>query len=426
MPAMKRTDPRRWPAPWLFSLLIIPLGISVGFKFTPLPFLLAKAGVPIYRIASIASIIHLPAVLVVLWAPLVDIKLRRRTWLVIGALVTALGFCFAFPLIGALHLNLMTVLILAAGVGDSMVMAACGGLMVRTLSAHAQAKASAWYQAGMLGGGALGGAAVLWLAARLPLMVVGLSVAALIALPACVGFTIPEPPPAPSLWFRGRLPAMRKEILALLRLPQRRWSTFLLIAPCGTGAAQSLLPIIASHYGVGATGVMWANGLTGGTALVFGSLCGALLPGDWDRRLTYAGACMTNALAVFVLLAVNRPPTYFAGTVLYLITEGFVWARVTALMVEIVGSETRDASTFYSALNAAGAVPLLIMIWLDSFGFRRFGAHGLLWADAAPNLLVFAIVAVVFAIRGVGLRPRFRPGAGYKFEFGRTTELCGE
>jgi hypothetical protein len=112
----------------MFSLLILPLGISVGFKFTPLPFLLAQAGVPFYRIATIASIVHLPAVLGFLWAPLVDTKLRRRTWLVLGALGTSMGLWIAFPLIGATHLNLLTALILAAGIGDSLVSASCGGL----------------------------------------------------------------------------------------------------------------------------------------------------------------------------------------------------------------------------------------------------------------------------------------------------------
>ena len=82
---------RSWPAPWLFSLLILPLGIVVGFKSTPLPFLLAEAGVPVDRIATISSIVNLPGVLVFLWAPLVDIKLRRRTWLAIGTWYGASG-----------------------------------------------------------------------------------------------------------------------------------------------------------------------------------------------------------------------------------------------------------------------------------------------------------------------------------------------
>ena len=138
--------------------------------------------------------------------------------------------------------------------------------------------------------------------------------------------------------------------------------------------------------------------------LGLGSLCGVLIPGDWDRRLTYAGAGLTNALAVFVLLSASRPSVYLSGTVLYMITEGFCWARFSALTVEIVGVETRDASTLYSVLSAAGTIPLLYMIRLDGFGFSKFGTHGLLWMDAAGNLLVFAVVIGVFVACGIGLR----------------------
>jgi hypothetical protein len=71
---------RAWPAPWVFSLLILPLGMIVGFNFTPLPLLLANAGVPVDRIPGVNSIVNLPGVLGLLVAPVVDIKLRRRAW----------------------------------------------------------------------------------------------------------------------------------------------------------------------------------------------------------------------------------------------------------------------------------------------------------------------------------------------------------
>jgi len=397
-------DRRRWLAPWVFSLLILPLGIVVGIKFTPLPYLLARAGVPVDRIATISAIVNLPGVFIFLWAPLVDVKLRRRTWLAIAILATALSVCVYFPLVGARHVNLMTALILAGGVADSLVAAACAGLLVKMLSEPDQAKASAWLMAGQLGGGVLGGAIVLWLAERLPLVFVGFITAALISLPALVAFAVPEPAPLPSSWFRGRLSQIGAEIWAVVRSPDRMWSTLLLLAPGGTGAAQSLLPAVASHYGVGATGVMWTNSLAGGAALAVGASSGALIPGDWDRRLTYAGAGLTNALAVFVLLVANRPTIYQAGTLLYLFTEGLCWARSVALMVEIVGPGTRDASTLYSVLSAAATIPLLYMIRLDGVGFSKFGTHGLLWTDAAANLSVFAVVVAVFAARGLPLR----------------------
>src|SRR5215467_1433465 len=101
------SDPNRWPAPWLFSLLILPLGIVVvGFNFTALPLLLAQAGVPVDRIASISAIINLPGVIGFLFASLVDVKFRRSTWLALAAFGTAVFACLYFPLIGASHLLL--------------------------------------------------------------------------------------------------------------------------------------------------------------------------------------------------------------------------------------------------------------------------------------------------------------------------------
>jgi len=396
---------RKPPAPWLFSLLILPLGIVVvGFNFTAFPLLLAQAGVPVDRIASISSIINLPGVIGFLFAPVVDIKFRRRTWLVLASLGTALSACLYFPLIGASHLVLMTAIILVGGLIAFLVSAACGGLIVKTLSESAQSKAAAWIMAGQLGGGALGAGVILWLAARIPIATVGLCVGILVAVPGLLAFTVAEPLPQSSAWLKGRLPKIGKELWAVVRSPVRRWSALLLLAPGGTGAAQTLLPAIASHYGVGTSGVMWMNGVGGGVMLALGSLSGSLIPGDWDRRLTYAAAGLTNAVAAIVLLGAYRPSVYLVGTAFYLATEGLCWARSIALMVEIVGVDTLDASTLFSVLNAIVTIPVLYMIKLDGLGFSRFGTHGLLWTDAAGNLLVFGVVAVIFVAYGLRLR----------------------
>jgi MFS transporter, PAT family, beta-lactamase induction signal transducer AmpG len=240
-----------------------------------------------------------------------------------------------------------------------LVVAACGGLMVRMLPWTEQSKAAAWTQVGVLGGGAFSGAIVLWLVARMPLAAAGLCFAVMIALLGYIPFTIPEPAPEPSPWFHGRFVIIGKEIWDLARSQERGWGTLLLLSPCATGAAQGLLPAIASHYGVGGSRVMWINGLGGGVALALGALVSTLIPGNWDRRSTYAAAGVTNAIAAILLLAANRPSVYLAGTALYLSTQGLCWVRSVALIVEIVGAETRDASTLYCLLNAAVTVPVL-------------------------------------------------------------------
>lgn len=239
------------------------------------------------------AILQVPPILLFLWTPVVDVKLRRRTWPVLGALATALLLLIARQ-IGTTHVRLLTALLFFAGVVVALVPASCGGLMATLLSAAAQAKASGWNQAGNWGGVGLGGVAVLWLVARFSLPAAGLAAATLVALPAILAFTITEPAPVASSWIRG-FAQFRKAALALFRAPRRRWSIFLLVAPGSTCAAQTLPPALASHYGVGATGALWTNGVAGGVVLGLGALCSVLIPADWVRRLTYAGAGLTNA-----------------------------------------------------------------------------------------------------------------------------------
>src|SRR5947209_12563397 len=143
--------PRGWPPPWFFFVLILPGGISSGFTIIPLPFLLSKAGVPVDRIANLGSLLYVPPILYFLWAPLVDMKLRRRTWLVIVSFLSAGCLALAMPLVGPDHLTAITALFLAGMLVNVLVSSAQGGLMVSTLSESGQAKASGWTEAGNLG-----------------------------------------------------------------------------------------------------------------------------------------------------------------------------------------------------------------------------------------------------------------------------------
>jgi PAT family beta-lactamase induction signal transducer AmpG len=397
------SEARQWPRPWLFGLLVLPLGIYVGFIWTALPLLLSQAGLAIGQIARINALLQIPPILLFLWTPIVDVKLRRRTWLVLGALATAVLFWLACQ-VGAAHVKLFIALLFLAGIVVALVPAACGGLMAAMLSVPAQVKASGWNQAGNFGGVGLGAAAMLWLAARFSLPLAGVGAVALVTLPASLAFTITEPPPAVSAWFRGRFAQFREEAVALFRSPGRRWSALLLVAPGSTCAAQTLLPALASHYGVGASGVLWTNGVAGGVVLGLGALCSLLIPTDWDRRLTYAGAGLTNAFASIWLLAGNRPSVYFWGTLLYLLTTGLCNARFVALVLDVIGPNGRDPSTWFSVLLSASNIPIASMIWLEGQTFTKFGTHGVLWTDAAANFLVFTIVALVFATHGLGIR----------------------
>jgi MFS transporter, PAT family, beta-lactamase induction signal transducer AmpG len=391
--------PRRWPPPWLFLILILPGGIYGGFVITPLPFLLGKAGVPVDRIANIGSLLYIPTIFYFFWAPVVDMRLRRRAWLAVTSFLSAACVGAAIPLIGRTHVELMTGILLVGMVINVLVSAAQGGLMANSLSTAGQAKASGWTQAGNLGGGAVGAGITLWLMGRIPALEAAAATAALTALPSLAALTIPEALPAASAGLLDRMVKIGKELRAVLHSRRTLWGLLLLLAPVGSGAAQNLLPAVASVYGVGEQGVLWLNGMGGGLVLALGSLLATLLPAEWDRRVTYAGAGLLNGLASMTLMTGNRPSIYFGGTVLYLITTGFAYARFTALVMEVLGPGEHGASTRYSLFVAAGNAPIAYVLWLDGLGYRHFGTRGLFGVDAAGNLLVFAIVGTAWWMR---------------------------
>src|SRR5690242_15582803 len=207
--------PNRWPPPWLFLILMLPGGIYSGFIQTPLPYVLGKAGVPVDRIANIASLIQVPTIFYFLWAPLVDMKLRRRNWMVLASFLSAVSLVVTMPLVGVSHLTAIAALLFAGMAVNVLVSAAQGGLMVTSLSREGQAQASAWTQAGNLGGGALGAGITMWFLARLPLPVAGLATSAMTAIPSLAALTISEKPPVTSSSWIDHLGKIFKELLAV-------------------------------------------------------------------------------------------------------------------------------------------------------------------------------------------------------------------
>jgi hypothetical protein len=404
-PAPELTSaPTRWPAPWIFSVLILPQGVYLGFVTTPLPFLLAKASVPVDTVARITSLLSLPWIFYFLWAPLVDWKLRRGSWLIVGASLSAACVSSGLWLAKGANISLVEIFGLGGAVSASLVLAACGGIMLKTLSAPSQAKASAWYEAGKLAASALGGALMLWLAEHWSPLSASLITFILIASPAFAVLTIVDPRPLLATRFSGHISEVVREVRTLLGSRAKRWSILLLASPLGTGAGIALLPAIASKYGVDSNGVVWINGVAGGIVLALGSLCGVLLPGEWDRRVTYAAGGFASALAAVSLLASKQAPVYLIGTIFYLCATGFCWARYAALVAEVVGPAGQALSARYSVVGAVGNIPLACMIFADGVGYKHFGTRGLLLTDAAGNLLVVAVVAWVVFHAGKSLR----------------------
>ena len=66
--------------PFLFTILILPMGVSVGFVSVTLGYLLSEAGVSVEKIAALVGATLLPHVFKFIWAPLVDTTLSFKKW----------------------------------------------------------------------------------------------------------------------------------------------------------------------------------------------------------------------------------------------------------------------------------------------------------------------------------------------------------
>ena len=115
--------------PWVFGLLIAPNAVlAYGIIAGVLSYLLRRQGVGIGRSSQIVALLILPQSIYFLWSPITDFWIRRRTWLMVGAIGSA--FCLA----AAFHRSRLdtpaavALMFLSACFGQ-LIVSSCGGMM---------------------------------------------------------------------------------------------------------------------------------------------------------------------------------------------------------------------------------------------------------------------------------------------------------
>src|SRR6202041_3096184 len=96
--------------------------------------------------------------------PVVDLGLRRRSWILISAAGAGL-FAALAVLSSTGSLGILTAMLFASGTVGSLISSANGALL-SFLDPTVRGRASGWYQAGNLGGGTIGGGMAILLAER--------------------------------------------------------------------------------------------------------------------------------------------------------------------------------------------------------------------------------------------------------------------
>src|SRR5476649_2266060 len=93
-------DGKRSEHPWIYSLLIAPSAVVANgvVQGGVLAYLLSQQGIGSKGQSHLIFLLSLPTWLYFLWSPITDFFVKRRTWLVIGAVSAAVFMAIAFHL----------------------------------------------------------------------------------------------------------------------------------------------------------------------------------------------------------------------------------------------------------------------------------------------------------------------------------------
>jgi MFS transporter, PAT family, beta-lactamase induction signal transducer AmpG len=398
------------PRPWLFGIASAPYGCFNGLITVALPYVLSQHGIPLERIAAIGALVQSPTIWYFLWAPMVDIGWRRRTWVMVLSVLSATCAAIAIGRDAAPSIVPLTVLLVAASVLNQPISSAIGALIVAVTPNEKRGTTAGWSQAGIFFGGVLAAAVTIALTAIATPTVAGIVVGLLIAVPAVAVLAIREPAMAKTD-LRRHLGEMYRDVAAALKRREVWLGLVFFLSPVGAGALMGLFAAVAGDFHASTTSVIIVVVLAG-VVTPIGALIGGVICDHFDRWRVYPAAGFTAAAAAGVMYFAPLSPTwYIAGAAAYALATGFCYATFLSLALELVGSNTAATGTRFTLFMAAVNVPVVYMLRLDGMGHTHGGVRGMVAVDAMANV-VFGLILLA----SIGwLRSRF-PGRAQVIE----------
>jgi MFS family permease len=379
----------------MFGITSIPYGVCGAFIATLMPYLFANAKISLADIGWFGTATMIPTWFNFAYAPLVDLGIRRRSWLIAMSVLSGLCLCAAMMQPLPEGKTWFVIYTFAGQIMNGLISSANGGLMATTLDDHERGKAGGWYNAGNLGGGAIGAGLILLLLDHLSRPVIAALLLATMVLPSLAALAIDEPE-------RGDVDAAQhiKEMLReIWKTAKSRpgWTGMLFcISPVGTAALLNYFSGMSEAFHAAKWTVTLVNGALNGLITALGSLIGGVICDRMDRRMAYLLSGVLTAIVALVMAAspINQT-TYAVGVCVYFLVAGFCYAAFSAVVLEAVGKAGASASAQYALFVAAGNVAITYVGFIDT---RFPNPRHLLGADAGLNLLGVLVLGVVLFI----------------------------
>jgi MFS family permease len=348
----------------LLAALYVAQGLPYGFFTQALPVLLRDAGFSLKAISA-TSLLFLPWALKFLWAPFVDHRGTRKSWL-LPLQVSAVAIAV---LLSAIEPGEGFLLVLGAAFVFNVVAAcqdiATDGLAVRVLDTRERGLANGLqvgaYRLGMI----LGGGLLLYIFARSNWSVMFLSMAALLALTVLPVLPLHEPPrertsPPPSFVELAQGWIARLRVRGMLP-----FIGLICFYKFGDSMVASLVGPFLRDSGLSKETIAIMKGTVGSVT----SLCGAAL-GGWlafraGRRATLlaCGLLQSASLLFYVAAALGLGGIglLWAGTVAEHLLGSMATVALFTLMMD--ASDPEHAGTDYTLLACA----IVVAMGLASF-----------------------------------------------------------
>jgi PAT family beta-lactamase induction signal transducer AmpG len=377
-------NPRRLPPVWVMGLTNAPFGLISGFAVVTLPEMLAAQGILGGHIAAMTAAIISPAFWAFAVAPLLDVRLSRRTYALLFAALA--GLAVGYTAYDHSRPGVVELVMIAGYVAATLYQGAVGGWMGSLIGKKDDSRLGIWFAVSNTGAAGVMMLFAAGVTQRFSPRAAGLLLAAAVCLPTLLFLAIPAPGPDRRL-ARESFGRFFTEVLALVRNREVVVALALFLLPAASFGLTNVLGGLGRDFSASEHTVSLFAGVGTVIAGLAGSFLLQPLAARFALRPIYLGIGIAGGLFTLSLLVLPRAPWCFGvaitGENLF---QAMAFSAANAISFEVIGPENPLAATLFTLLMAATNLPITYMSWLDGHGYDWKGVTGSFTTDACISI----------------------------------------